>query len=151
MKNTSGDMHFTNKKYFGKIFCGKIFKAYSRNANAKIFRKDKNEIVQKTAQTHLIAKHKKVILENIKTNNSGEEDKPGVSLARENRPDMFLRKTPFQSPTKYCACCAKAKRECLTWGRCLTVFRIICEQAPEISNRTTGRPCQLQGNTKQTH
>ena len=30
-------------------------------------------------------------MENIKTNNSGEADKPGESLARENRLDTFLK------------------------------------------------------------
>ena len=81
---------------------------------------------------HRIAKRKKLILENVKTNNSGEADKNRVSLARENRLDTFLRKTCFQSPPKCCACCAKARRECLTWERCLAVFRIISQQAPEI-------------------
>ena len=93
----------------------------------------------------------KLILENIKTNNSGEADKPRVSLARENRPDTFLRKNRFQFAQNYCACCAKARRECLTWGRCLAVFRIISLLGPEISNKTARRQCQLQGNTKQTH
>ena len=72
-----------------------------------------------------VKKRKKFILENIKTNNSEEADKPGISLTRENMPDTFLRQTCFQLPTKYCQCCLKARRQCLTWGRCLTVFRII--------------------------
>ena len=97
------------------------------------------------------SRNTKNILENIKTNNSGEADKPRVSLARENRPDTFLRKNHFQFAQNYCACCAKARRECLTWGRCLAVFRIISLLGPEISNKTTRRQCQLQGNTKQTH
>ena len=70
---------------------------------------------------------KKLILENIKTNNSGKADKPRVSLARENRPDTFLRKNLFQWQPNYCPCCASARRECLTWGRYLTLFRIISE------------------------
>ena len=117
----------------------------------KLSGKKKTKLAEKQRKCIESRNAKTLILENIKTNNSGEADKPGVSLARENRSDMFLRKTHFQLPAKYCACCAKARRECLTWGRCLTVFRIICEQAPEISNRTTRRQCQLQGNTKQTH
>ena len=96
-------------------------------------------------------KMQKLILEYIKTNNSGEADKPRGSLSRENKPDTYLRKTCFQSTPKYCACCAKARRECLTWERCLTVFRIISEPGPEISNRRIRRQCQLQGNTKETY
>ena len=52
---------------------------------------------------------------------------------------------------KCCVCCVRAGRECFTWGKYLAVFRIISEQEPEISNRTTRRQCQLQGTTKQTH
>ena len=89
----------------------------------------------------------KLILENIKTNNSGEADKPRVSLARENRPDTFFRKTHFQ----WCVCWAKARRECLKRGRCLTVFSFISEQGLEYYTELPEWWCQLQGNTKQTH
>ena len=42
---------------------------------------------------HSIAKRKKLILENIKTNNSGEADKPRVSLAREKAGHVFKKKS----------------------------------------------------------
>ena len=70
-----------------------------------------------------MTKRKKHILENIKTNNLEEADKPRGSLSIENRPDTFLRKTHFQSLLKYCACCVKARRECLTKGKyCISQF-----------------------------
>ena len=115
------------------------------------FLERKNQNRPQNSANVLNRETQKLILENIKTNNSGEADKPGVSLARENSLDAFLRKNHFQSPPNYYACCAKAIRECLTWERYLTLFRNISKLGPEISNRTTRRQCQLQGNTKQTH
>ena len=67
----------------------KFLRLTAETLRLKLSGKKKMKLSKKTAQTHLIAKRKKVILENIKTNNSGEEDKPRVSLARENRPDTF--------------------------------------------------------------
>ena len=149
-----GVAHGKNEKHVWRYTFQQYVVKFSRHRaetlGLKLSGKKKTKLAAKRRKC-IKSRNAKNILENVKANNSGEADKPRVSLARENRLDTFLRKNRFQWPPNYCACCARARRECLTWGRCLALFRMISELRPEISNRTTRRQCQLQGNTKQTH
>ena len=61
----------------------------------------------------------KLILEKVKTNNSGEADKPRVSLARENRPDSghVFKKNPLSVAAKVLRVLRKGKMGVFDMGK----------------------------------
>ena len=65
----------------------------------------------------------KTRLGNIKTNNSGEADKPRVSLARENRPDTFLRKKSLSVTTEVVRMLREGKKRVFDMGKMSRTFQ----------------------------